>query len=1131
MGIENKEDSSSKRKREPFRAALCASLLFTIITIQTPPTRAIDIEDVSPTTDNFLVEAQHTPSGRVLSLAVSTDGTRLYAGTLSGVWRMDNPEATSPLPRWRQLTRPQPPPGLNPDIPGALEVPNVVDVVVSPADKDIVLAVTTKDTRDKPRDGIYLSEDGGCSWSLVRVGRVGQIVFAPDTPNVVYAAAGSAVAISTDGGRTWPNNIPVTDGPIAGTVWHLAVDFIRGPGLRRVYAAGPNQLWHSTDGGFTWARDTSPVLAALQSGGSFGDFPFEGSGGAASAQILAFDPRNPEQLYLAVQGCAFANGRGYYFPLGSGVTDGQRSTSSLCFGDASLWAGDYSNFSATNSGHWEQVLRPPEYFGGSTVSGRPYLVTKITPKGYLVFFGDKAHVHVAEINQPTPMTKGKPGDASWHRLDGRNASQSKRDNQLFNQLFVHVDPHAIAVSPFFQISLKPASGVDFPYDRNSELDTSQPIVGTIWMANDGGVYRSTDGGRSWQLLPGLPVLPYQPQSRFAGLALAGNPTGGPALYFGVPDNDDFFTLDGGSTWHDDLTEGCGDCPPYFSDPLEPNRILKVARSPVWFMRVNSDPKEYPGLSDPPTKLSIIPRPVEDVSALSKGYNPVILTALTDSRPRSDGDYIIIRSRNVGTRVLLRTTKPTQITSNTDWDTVAMTDGPNTRVFQQGPDLPMNDIDVVQASGGHRRPVFYIGNGTRVWRWTTGMQNWEQIVDGNTLIARRFFVHPYDPKVIYIIAENAIMRSDNGGQSWQVDMSLDRAVTEDGTFSYLGTFFGGNTVGETFVINAMIFDHREMGTRFAVGNAGVFFTLDGTTWERLLSTTALPGHAVAAYFDGISDPLDRALYVAVSGRGILRISPIPSVVNNLVTFVPITSTYKTTSDTTGCPPGFVGKFSFDARLTNKNGSPSISNLVIKVNTLTNGNLLHNAEGGNGGVGSILIVPMKNGYSDGVLSPGEFVDVHFIICLKDEKPFQFFVDVLDDNRRPFVGELKLEAEDYTSIARGNVRVSSRPGFIDFTAFAGSAANPVLEYSCIDFGTQVGVVKQFSALSSSLTGGVFDVRLDRLDGLQIATLTVGPLVGSVEQATSVTPVSGVHNVSIGFTPPAQGLGDVMVDWFKFK
>jgi hypothetical protein len=126
-------------------------------------------------------------------------------------------------------------------------------------------------------------------------------------------------------------------------------------------------------------------------------------------------------------------------------------------------------------------------------------------------------------------------------------------------------------------------------------------------------------------------------------------------------------------------------------------------------------------------------------------------------------------------------------------------------------------------------------------------------------------------------------------------------------------------------------------------------------------------------------------------------PKPEVLNNYVTFSPIISTYRTTADTSGClvdevPAEYVGKFSFDARLKNKNSSPPLSDLEVKVVTLTNGNLLQNADGGPGGVGSTLTVPKKNGYSDGVLSPQESVDVPFVICLKDKKPFRFFVDVL-------------------------------------------------------------------------------------------------------------------------------------------
>jgi len=121
----------------------------------------------------------------------------------------------------------------------------------------------------------------------------------------------------------------------------------------------------------------------------------------------------------------------------------------------------------------------------------------------------------------------------------------------------------------------------------------------------------------------------------------------------------------------------------------------------------------------------------------------------------------------------------------------------------------------------------------------------------------------------------------------------------------------------------------------------------------------------------------------------------SIINDNVTFEPLASTYRTTTNPTGCPAGFVGTFSFDAELTAKDrrGSSAHSDLAVKVATLSNGNLLQNADGGNGGVGSLLTVPKQSGYADGTLSPGESVNVHFSLCLKANTPFTFFVDVLE------------------------------------------------------------------------------------------------------------------------------------------
>jgi len=110
-------------------------------------------------------------------------------------------------------------------------------------------------------------------------------------------------------------------------------------------------------------------------------------------------------------------------------------------------------------------------------------------------------------------------------------------------------------------------------------------------------------------------------------------------------------------------------------------------------------------------------------------------------------------------------------------------------------------------------------------------------------------------------------------------------------------------------------------------------------------------------------------------------------NQFVSFVPNVSTFHTTDDVSGCPIGFLGKFSFKATLTNVGSSPIFDPSVV-VTTLTNGNLLQNARGGPGGVGATLPVPGSAGF----LNTGEAVDVPFTICLAQIQPFTFFVDVL-------------------------------------------------------------------------------------------------------------------------------------------
>ena len=121
-------------------------------------------------------------------------------------------------------------------------------------------------------------------------------------------------------------------------------------------------------------------------------------------------------------------------------------------------------------------------------------------------------------------------------------------------------------------------------------------------------------------------------------------------------------------------------------------------------------------------------------------------------------------------------------------------------------------------------------------------------------------------------------------------------------------------------------------------------------------------------------------------------PLLTVVNNRVSLVPIVSTFKTTANTSGCPAGFLGKFSFRATLTHDSNSSPLANLMAQAKALTNGNLLQNADGGPFGAGATLSIPRTDGFADGLLRSGESVDVPFRICLKSTVGFNFLVDVL-------------------------------------------------------------------------------------------------------------------------------------------
>jgi Tol biopolymer transport system component len=117
-----------------------------------------------------------------------------------------------------------------------------------------------------------------------------------------------------------------------------------------------------------------------------------------------------------------------------------------------------------------------------------------------------------------------------------------------------------------------------------------------------------------------------------------------------------------------------------------------------------------------------------------------------------------------------------------------------------------------------------------------------------------------------------------------------------------------------------------------------------------------------------------------------------IVNEHVSLEAQETTFRTSTATSGCPGGFTGTFSFSGTLRANTGSPPLTDLRLQVRTVTNDNMLQNADRGPARVGGIQTVSRTGTYADGVLGPGEAVDLPFAICLQGRQPFRFLVDVL-------------------------------------------------------------------------------------------------------------------------------------------
>jgi photosystem II stability/assembly factor-like uncharacterized protein len=336
--------------------------------------------------------------------------------------------------------------------------------------------------------GVWKSSSEGTTWEPIfeheNVGAIGAVTADPSNPDTVWVGTGEAnarnsvswgdgVYKSTDGGKSW-KRVGLKDSQHIG---RIRVDF-RNPDVVYVAALGhiwgPNQergVFKTTDGGLTWTHSL-----AINADTGVVD--------------LAMDPRDSNTLYAAayeMRRDGFAGGDpGKQWGPGSGIyktTDGGRNWKKLSQG---LPRGDLGRIglavAASNPAVIYAVVQTPTTapVGTGDEGGPPPAPTgPRTMRDGGVFRSDDRGETWRWVNS----VNNRPFYYSQIRVDpanenhvyvlGSNNSESDDGGVTFRNITenIHVDHHALWIDP-----------------KNSRH---------IIDGNDGGVYMTWDGGRSW----------------------------------------------------------------------------------------------------------------------------------------------------------------------------------------------------------------------------------------------------------------------------------------------------------------------------------------------------------------------------------------------------------------------------------------------------------------------------------------------------------------------------------------------------------------------------------------------------------------------------------------------------------
>ena len=589
--------------------------------------------------------------------------------------------------------------------------------------------------------GVWKTTDGGSTWipltETLNDLSVGAVALAPSAPNIVYVGSGEGgYAIdfipgngffrSTDGGATW--TVPAS--VVASMFYRISVH----PANPGELLAGTNQgMLRSTDGGNSWAT-TIPASA--------GDV----------ADIVRH-PSNPAVVWAGVwckQACS-SSSRLVQKSTDGGVT----------------WAPSSIGLPAPGS------LASPFHT-------RPALA--VSPSNPLVLYLSTAIIE--SPNTYSHVYRSSDGGTTWTELSSVHGNSNGAIRAFLggqgwydNTIVVSpLDPNVVFAGGVSYIrTTDGGSSWTFPSYLNYPHVDAHDIRyqgSTLWVANDGGIWTSTDHGASFtERNAGLVTRQYY--------ALALDPSNPQRILGGMQDNGTNQRIGAGTSWRFAIGGDGFECGVH---PTVPEVAYGTLQGGVVYRSKKAGDPTSPDFFSigPPYRsgeggpfLSLLTLDPSSPSTVYTASNRVwrstdggdtwfpLPTMMTDGSSWGSGTISSIARTGADPSLLM-------VSQAYAGKVVRSTDSGNTWKSASGglPDLAVNNLEIDPKNAAVAYAAIATQSGTSVYRTTDGAATWQVRSSGLPAFAAQVVrVDPNDSNVVYCGTDVGVYRSGDQGANW------------------------------------------------------------------------------------------------------------------------------------------------------------------------------------------------------------------------------------------------------------------------------------------------------------------------------------------------------------------------------